>query len=101
MEISATLRKIFEKIPEDTYGDICMTAKVTERREGSNDHLLAMATGAFKRDFPPKANFPRECMFCALRPTCHISVLHPSSKGEKSSRRRDYASTVSGRAVQV
>ncbi len=78
MEIPATLRKIFEKIPEDADGDICMTAKATEtKEEGSNDHLLAKATAAFKKDFPPKANFPRECIFCGSK--AHVSYLCPSS----------------------
>ena len=72
MEIPSTLRKIFEKIPESVDEDICMTAKATEiKEEGSKDHLLAKATGAFKKDSPPKADFA--CIFCGSK--AHISYL--------------------------
>jgi hypothetical protein len=44
------LRKIFGTELDQVDGDIFMTAKVGETKEGSDDHLLAKATGAFNKD---------------------------------------------------
>jgi hypothetical protein len=83
LEIPATLRKIFDHVPDHFDEDICMSAKNTEAKEEEPaGHLQAKATGAFSREPPSKSAFPpRDCVFCGSR--AHISYLCPTPVGKR------------------